>query len=63
MEPIKDYMFPSLILEKHDLNYGVKDLIVRKQRRLSITGDVIITYKELAAKPLGLHPAKNWRTF
>ena len=44
-------------------DYGVKDLADLKSRRLSIAGDVIITYKELAAKPLGLQPVKNWRTF
>jgi hypothetical protein len=42
---------------------GVKDLTELKKHRISIAGDVIITYKELAAKPLGLQPVKNWRTF
>ena len=46
-----------------ETDYGVKDLADLRQRRVSIAGDVIITYKELAAKPLGLQPVKHWRTF
>ena len=46
-----------------ELETGVKDLADLRTRRVSIAGDVIITYKELAAKPLGLQPVKNWRTF
>jgi hypothetical protein len=44
-------------------DHGVRDLVDLQQRRVSIAGDIIITYKELAAKPLGLQPVKNWRTF
>ena len=42
---------------------GIKDLTELRKHRISIAGDVIITYKETAAKPLGLQPVKNWRTF
>ena len=42
---------------------GVKDLTDLRNHRISIAGDVILTYKETTAKPLGLQPVKNWRTF
>jgi hypothetical protein len=42
---------------------GIKDLTDLRNHRISIAGDVIITYKDITAKPLGLQPVKNWRTF
>ena len=40
-----------------------KSLEDAKEHRIAIAGDIILTYKEKAAKPLGLQPKRNWRTF
>ena len=39
---------------------GINDV---ENRRISIAGDIILTYKEKIAKHLGLQPIKNWRMF
>lgn len=42
---------------------GCKTVVDLKKRRICMAGDIILTYKELTAVPLGLQPVKNWRTF
>ena len=42
---------------------GVKDYTDLTKHRFSIAGDVIITYKDPTANPLGLQPITNWRKF
>jgi len=43
---------PGLLNEEDALNY-----------RVSFAGDILLTYKEKSAKPLGLQPRRNWKTF
>ena len=33
------------------------------QMRICLAADILMTYKERAAKPLGVQPVSNWRTF
>jgi uncharacterized protein (TIGR02466 family) len=33
------------------------------QHRLCLAGDIILTYKEKTASPLGIQPVSNWRNF
>jgi hypothetical protein len=42
---------------------GIKFIEDAKNRRISIAGDILITYKEKSRSPLGLQPKRNWRTF
>lgn len=42
---------------------GVKDLDDVRQHRVSIAGDIILTYKEKSNKALGLQPFENWQKF
>ena len=42
---------------------AVKSLIDLQESRVSIAGDIVLTYKEKAAKHLGLQPIQNWRVF
>jgi Putative 2OG-Fe(II) oxygenase len=39
---------------------GVADLADLKNYRFSIAGDIVLTYKNTQAKPLGLQPIQNW---
>jgi len=39
---------------------SVEDLY---SRRISIVGDIVLTFKEKTALPLGIQPVKNWRSF
>lgn len=42
---------------------GIKTIEDAKQRRISLAGDILLTYKEKAKVALGLQPKRNWRTF
>jgi hypothetical protein len=46
-----------------DRDPGIKTEDDARQNRVSIAGDILLTYKEKAAKPLGLQPRRNWKTF
>jgi hypothetical protein len=39
------------------------DVDVIKKRRISISGDFLITYKKPKHVAMGLQPVKNWRIF
>jgi hypothetical protein len=62
------YMFPSRM--NHDTlgkttsrDPGIKTLEDARVQRISLAGDIVLTYKEKSAKALGLQPKRNWRTF
>jgi hypothetical protein len=42
---------------------GIESSEHARTYRIAIAGDIILTYKEKASKPLGLQPKRNWRTF
>lgn len=42
---------------------GVKTVGDLEDRRVCIASDVVLTYKEKAAKSLGIQPVSNWRKF
>lgn len=42
---------------------GVKTKTDLTKRRISIASDAVLTYKEKSAKPLGIQPVSNWRSF
>jgi hypothetical protein len=46
-----------------DLDPGLKVLDDAKNNRISLAGDIILTFKEKSNKPMGLQPRRNWRTF
>jgi hypothetical protein len=62
------YLFPARM--NHDTvgkttarDPGIKTLENAKTHRISLAGDIVLTYKEKSAKALGLQPKRNWRTF
>jgi hypothetical protein len=62
------YLFPARM--NHDTvgkttmrDPGIKTIEDAKTHRISLAGDIILTYKEKSAKALGLQPKRNWRTF
>lgn len=62
------FVFPAQMM--HETNggplvadSGVKTVDDLKNRRICIASDVVLTYKEKAAKSLGLQPVSNWRKF
>lgn len=62
------YMFPARM--NHDTvgkttqrDAGVKTMDDARSHRISLAGDIVLTYKEKSAKALGLQPRRNWRTF
>jgi hypothetical protein len=42
---------------------GVKTVDEAKGYRITLAGDILLTYKEKSRSPLGLQPKRNWRTF
>jgi uncharacterized protein (TIGR02466 family) len=46
-----------------DPEIGVKSMKDLRRRRVSLAGDIVLTFKETSAKSMGLQPIKNWRTF
>ena len=46
-----------------ELENPTKTLDELKSMRISIAGDILMTFKELQPIPLGLQPIKNWRVF
>jgi hypothetical protein len=42
---------------------GVQSIEELSAKRVSLAGDIVLTYKEKAAKHLGLQPIQNWRVF
>jgi hypothetical protein len=62
------FVFPanlSHFVDKHDdtPETGIHNLDDFNRHRISIAGDIVLTYKDTSAKSLGLQPIKNWRTF
>jgi len=66
----KLFIFPSNLI--HDtigfetnecINNPVKDLEDLKKTRISLVGDILLTYKKNTHNPLGIQPVENWRTF
>jgi hypothetical protein len=62
------FTFPSSLVhgtlarsDKGDKGFfSIKDY---RRHRVAIAGDFLLTYKDKQAKPLGLQPVENWRTF
>ena len=61
-------MFPARV--NHDTpstsgdpDIGVKSLKDLRRKRVSLAGDIILTFREVSAKSMGLQPIKNWLTF
>jgi hypothetical protein len=46
-----------------DSNWSIKSSEDARNKRISIAGDIILTYKDKSSKPLGLQPITNWRKF
>jgi len=62
------YLWPAkmnhdTIGKTNERDPGIKSSEDAKSQRVAISGDIILTYKEKASKPLGLQPKRNWRTF
>jgi hypothetical protein len=62
------YLFPASM--NHDTlgktttcDLGIKTIEDAKTHRISLAGDIVLTYKEKSSKALGLQPKRNWRTF
>lgn len=45
------------------LEQGCKTVADLQQRRICLAGDILLTFKERANKPMGLQPVSEWRTF
>lgn len=62
------FVFPSQMMHEtvgnvdHD-DSGVKTQEDFKSHRCSIAADIVLTYKDSQAKPLGIQPVQNWKTF
>lgn len=64
----KMYLFPAgmfhdTVCEKNERPDGITSVEDARSYRISFAGDILLTYKEKEAKPLGLQPRRNWRTF
>lgn len=62
------FMWPSAL--PHDTigktterGAGVRSMEDALTQRVTFAGDILVTYKEKAAKSMGLQPKRNWRTF
>jgi len=42
---------------------GAKTVEELEQKRICLAGDILLTYKDRAAKPMGIQPISNWRRF
>lgn len=42
---------------------GIVTLDDYRSHRVSIAGDIVLTYRDKQAKALGIQPVANWRTF
>ena len=51
----------TTMLDGRDIETADVDII--KKRRISISGDFLITYKKSRHVSMGLQPVKNWRIF
>lgn len=56
-------MIHGTIKENSGADLGVKNIAAFNERRVCIAGDILLTFKEKQAKPLGLQPVENWRRF
>jgi hypothetical protein len=56
-------MYHGTIPSQPGPDTGVKTIAAFNERRVCIAGDILLTYKEKQAKPLGLQPVENWRKF
>ena len=69
--PVKEgqmLIFPSRLQHHVDgsemgKRTAIRSLADLQESRVSIAGDIVLTYKEKAAKHLGLQPIQNWRVF
>jgi hypothetical protein len=62
------FVFPSMLshyVDKNDdgIETGIHNIDDFKRHRVTIAGDILLTYKKTSAKSLGLQPMQNWRTF
>lgn len=62
------FVFPARLshyVDKHDNmpETGIHTVDDFHRHRVSVAGDILLTYKDTSAKSLGLQPIKNWRTF
>jgi hypothetical protein len=61
------FMWPGCLMHdtigKGGTDLGVKTIDDIMQSRVSIAGDILITYKDKTNTDLGLQPVKYWRTF
>jgi hypothetical protein len=62
------YLWPArmshdTIGKTNEFDPGIKSSEDAKYQRVAIAGDILLTYKEKATKPLGLQPKRNWKTF
>lgn len=58
--PHDTYLYSSLQKIDYSKN-SLEDNL--KKKRISIAGDILLTFKEKTAKAMGLQPIKNWRKF
>jgi len=64
------FIFPSKLMHctsgepvKNPFDNGIKTIDDVYEHRICIASDVLLTYKNKKALPLGLQPIENWRTF
>jgi hypothetical protein len=62
------YLWPArmghdTVGKSNDQPTGITSVEEAKKRRVSLAGDILLTYKEKSRSPLGLQPKRNWRLF
>jgi hypothetical protein len=58
----------ALVVFPAKLRHGVESAVGRRptkinDRRISLAGDFVLTFKDKTARSMGLQPVSNWRTF
>lgn len=56
-------LYHDTVGQCQDSTWSIKTVDDAKNRRISIAGDIVLTYNEKSNKPLGLQPISNWRKF
>jgi hypothetical protein len=62
------YLWPSAMCHdtignSSDRDPGVSSEEDAHKNRVTFAGDILLTYKEKSAKPMGLQPRRNWKSF
>jgi len=62
------FVFPATLThdtigKQMDSMEGATDVEGLNKNRICLAGDILLTYKQSAAKPLGLQPIENWKRF